>query len=144
MEEVKSKYRDFVFAEEALVVDAQLFLHNLMEEKEMSRADLAKAMGVSRARITQIFSDDCKNFTIRLFARAASALNERVELDCEHFKNSRRKREYKSLKGPACGNVVHLWEEMILPQDSQSSSPKMDHFIDYSVNNSPSPKRVYG
>jgi transcriptional regulator with XRE-family HTH domain len=65
-----------IFAEEGFVVDAQIFLNELMLEKHISRADLAKAMGVSRARITQIFSDDCKNFTVRLLARAIHALGE--------------------------------------------------------------------
>lgn len=68
--------RNAVFAEEDFVVEAQLFLHALMEKKGASRSDLARAMGVSRARVTQIFSDECKNFTVRLLARAAHALGE--------------------------------------------------------------------
>lgn len=65
-----------IFAEEALVVNAQGLLQELMEEKGVSRADLARAMGVSRARVTQLFSDECKNFTIRFWARALFALGE--------------------------------------------------------------------
>ena len=65
-----------VFAEEALVVNAQGLLQELLDEKGMTRADLARAMGVSRARVTQLFSDECKNFTIRLWARALFALGE--------------------------------------------------------------------
>lgn len=65
-----------IFAEEALVVNAQGLLQELLEEKSMTRADLARAMGVSRARVTQLFSDECKNFTIRLWARALFALGE--------------------------------------------------------------------
>lgn len=67
-----------VFAEEELVVSAQGLLHELLVEKGMSRADLARAMGVSRARVTQLFSDECKNFTLRLWARALFALGEQA------------------------------------------------------------------
>lgn len=131
MEEVTAHERELVFAEEALVVDAQLFLHNLMEEKGISRADLARAMGVSRARISQIFSDECKNFTIRIFARAARALGERVEFDCNHFRAARTSKEYKSISGPEYSNVFPMWEEMIIPDQSSSSDcKKMDRVIE--------------
>lgn len=69
-----------VFAEEAAVVYAQTLLHSVMERKGFSRADLARAMNVSRARVTQIFSDDCSNFTVRLLARALWALGEELAL----------------------------------------------------------------
>lgn len=82
-------------AEEAFVVDVQSFLHQLMIDKGFSRSQLADAMGVSRARISQLFSDECKNFTIRLLARAVHALGERAEIctarytqdefDCDSF-----------------------------------------------------------
>ena len=75
--------RGAIFAEEDFVVEAQIFLHQIMEKKGLTRADLARAMGVSRARVTQIFSDDCKNFTVRLLARAAHALGEVPELSCK-------------------------------------------------------------
>lgn len=68
--------RTAIFAEEAAVVEVQSLLHQLMENKGWSRADLARAMNVSRARVTQIFSDECKNLTVRLMARAMTALGE--------------------------------------------------------------------
>ncbi|WOE74899.1 helix-turn-helix domain-containing protein [Alterisphingorhabdus coralli] len=81
-----------IFAEEALVVEAQGLLQELLNEKDMTRADLARAMGVSRSRVTQLFSDECKNFTIRLWARALFALGEEAVVsyvgseDClEHY-----------------------------------------------------------
>lgn len=64
------------FAEEAFVVDVQSFLHQMMIDKGFTRSQLAEAMGVSRARVTQVFSDECKNFTIRFLARAFFALGE--------------------------------------------------------------------
>ena len=67
-----------IFAEEAAVVNAQVLLHGIMDRRGITRADLARAMNVSRARITQIFSDECSNFTIRLLARAIYALEEEL------------------------------------------------------------------
>lgn len=99
MNQVVDREKLAVFAEEALVVDAQVLLHNLMEEKNVSRAELARRMGVSRPRVTQMLSDECTNFTVRLLARAAFALGEKVELDCHHFeaqRSSKRASEAKS------------------------------------------------
>lgn len=72
-----------VFAEEAFVVDVQSLLETIMHEKGMTRSQLADAMSVSRARVSQMFSSDCKNFTVRLLARALHAMGERAEMSCE-------------------------------------------------------------
>jgi transcriptional regulator with XRE-family HTH domain len=100
-----------IFAEEAFVVDVQSFLHHLMEEKGLSRADLAKAMGVSRARITQIFSDECSNFTVRLLARAAHAMGETLSLDCDFTRAQRELSKKKAAAAHAApkSNVIPLW-----------------------------------
>lgn len=75
--------RAAIFAEEAAVVEVQSLLHQLMEKKGWSRADLARAMNISRARVTQIFSDECKNLTVRLLARAMSALGEEFTISAK-------------------------------------------------------------
>lgn len=99
MTEARSSIRDeqLIYAEEALVVDAQGILQHLLDERGMSRADLARAMGVSRARVSQLFSDECKNFTIRLWARALFALGEEAVVsyagseDClDHYLSGNR------------------------------------------------------
>lgn len=97
-----------VFAEEALVVDVQSLLHHIMEKAGLSRADLARRMGVSRARVTQMFSDDCPNLTLRLVARAFHALGEVVELTCqaerEHVQHQNHEQVKEAIR--ACDNVV--------------------------------------
>lgn len=108
MNQVVDREKLAIFAEEALVVDAQVFLHNLMEEKGVSRAELARRMGVSRARVTQMFSDECTNLTIRLLARAAHALGERIELDCDHFRSRRLTNRRAEVKASP---DVHWFEE---------------------------------
>jgi transcriptional regulator with XRE-family HTH domain len=105
--------REAIFAEEAFVVDVQILLNQIMKEKGFSRADLARAMNVSRARITQIFSDDCKNFTVRLLARAMYAMEEIPELTCEfHLDEIRRQFKLEARKlAKSSPNVVPMWDE---------------------------------
>lgn len=105
--------REAVFAEEAFVVDVQIMLNKIMKEKGFSRADLARSMNVSRARITQIFSDECKNLTVRLLARAMFAMGEAPELTCElHLEEVRRKWEHEARQlASASTNVVAMWDD---------------------------------
>lgn len=123
MTEIDDQERKAIFAEEALVVDAQIFLHTLMEQKGISRADLAKAMGVSRARVSQMFSDECKNFTIRLFARAAYALGEKVELDCDHFRCVREQKVRRTARQSTNVATLNAWHEIEEEETTPISCP---------------------
>lgn len=67
------------FAEERLVVHAQALLYECMVARGYSYADLARKMGVSKARVSQIFSDH-QNFTLRLLAKAFFAVGEEIQL----------------------------------------------------------------
>ena len=64
------------FREEYFVAEAQARLDNLLDEKGVTRAELARKLDVSRARVSQIFSDDANNLTLRLLARSFLALGE--------------------------------------------------------------------
>lgn len=66
-------------AEEDFVIDAQFLIQELMNEHGLSRADLAKKLGVSKARLTQMMKPDA-NPTMRSVARVAHALGEKVRL----------------------------------------------------------------
>lgn len=122
MVQASANDREIVFAEEAFVVDAQSLLHELMVQKGFSRADLATTMGVSRARVTQILSDDCKNFTVRLFARAMRALGEKPEVTCRWMADQKaaeakaRKRQSITL----ASNVHELWRDTAVSEESYS------------------------
>ncbi|PWI45165.1 helix-turn-helix transcriptional regulator [Streptomyces sp. ICBB 8177] len=54
-------------------------LAGLLTARGMTRADLAKAMGVSPGRVSQILSGDA-NLTVRTLASVAEALGARVEI----------------------------------------------------------------
>ena len=111
MIEHKTSENAVLYAEEALVVDVQSFIHRMMTDKGMSRTQLADAMGVTKARVTQIFSDECKNFTIKLLARAVHAMGEQVEVTsacCERLDGIEEAAERKALIA-AASNVATLW-----------------------------------
>ena len=72
----KSIFASDEFREEFFVAEVQARLANILEERGISRAELARKLGVSRARVTQIFSDDATNLTLRLLARSFFALDE--------------------------------------------------------------------
>ena len=105
--------REAIFAEEAFVVDVQILLNQIMIEKGFSRADLARALNVSRARITQIFSDECKNLTVRLLARAMYSMGENPSLTCDlHLEALRVKREREARRiVKEALNVVPIWDD---------------------------------
>lgn len=63
------------YAEEGLVAEAQALLVRAMADQCLSKAELAELLGVSRPRVSQMLSPECKNFTLRLLGRAAHALN---------------------------------------------------------------------
>lgn len=103
-----------VYAEEALVVDVQSFLYRMMHEKGMSRSELAEAMGVTKARVTQIFSDECKNFTVKLLARAVHAMGEQIEVSssfCRKLDDAESANERRALIA-AAENVSTLWKNV--------------------------------
>lgn len=64
------------FREEFFVSEIQARLAGMLDEKGISRAELARKLNVSRARVTQIFSDEASNFTLRLLVRSFAALDE--------------------------------------------------------------------
>jgi transcriptional regulator with XRE-family HTH domain len=71
--EFKELTRDQVYAEEDALIDFQFALMDAMREKGVTKAELADALGVSRARVSQLFSP-AANPTLKLAARALHAL----------------------------------------------------------------------
>lgn len=101
-----------IFKEEAFVVEVQSLLQTVMNERGYSRADLARALGVSRARVTQIFSDECKNLTIRLLARAVAVMGDRIEVSSESYRCAQQRNEFALVQHAVSNaeNVHPCWE----------------------------------
>lgn len=83
---VKDKFEEFMadderrrlYERESLAFDAAEIISVLMEEKEVSKAELARRVGKSRADITQLLSG-ARNMTIHTLADLAFALGTRLE-----------------------------------------------------------------
>lgn len=80
MKEYPKTSRSRIAVEERFIVDVQVYLQELMDLRGFNKTKLAAAMGVSRGRISQIFSDECTNLTVRLLARAVHALGDEPEI----------------------------------------------------------------
>ena len=75
------KQYQVLLAEHRLVSDIQTAIENGMKEKGYSQADLARALDVSEARVSQMLSDNGKNLQARTIARIAHVLGMRVIID---------------------------------------------------------------
>ena len=65
--------------QERLLVEATERIAICMEERQLTRADLARRMGVSAARVTQILRAD-KNLTLRSLADVFHAMGVEVSI----------------------------------------------------------------
>ncbi len=74
-----------ISAEETLIADVQVAVHNLMLDRSLSRADLARALGVSQARVAQMFSDSAPNLTLRTLARVFRVLGQECRVTCDRW-----------------------------------------------------------
>jgi transcriptional regulator with XRE-family HTH domain len=121
---VQNVRKTSVYAEEALVVDLQSMLHTVMVERGFTRSQLAEAMNVSKARVTQLFSADCSNFTVRLLARALFALGEKLEVSCPtHERVKRRMQVTHQLLHWATADRQYHWN---VPANDQTLVAKTD------------------
>ena len=72
---------ELLVAEEELIADCQMYIHLQMKEKSVSKADLARLLGVSKASVSQMLGPDA-NLTLRRLARVAALLGEKATI-CE-------------------------------------------------------------
>lgn len=73
------KGEEETFAIEDLVFSTQLALQKAMNRKGVTNKDLAEKLGMSPARVSQVFSSKGPNLTLKTIARIAHALGEDFE-----------------------------------------------------------------
>lgn len=71
--------RKFIEAEEDALCEFQYLLFDLMEQQGINKADLAQRLGISRARMSQIFSNKA-NPTLKSAARCIAAAGSGLKL----------------------------------------------------------------
>ena len=71
---------DLLLAEEALILDAQIAIQRLLNERGMTQVELARRMGVTESYISQMLGASARNLTLRTVARVMTALGEIPEI----------------------------------------------------------------
>ena len=78
----RNKDEEVIFAEEEFRVHVQHTIQKLLNDKSLTHAQLATALGVTEARVSQIFSSQC-NLTLRMLGRVFYVLGEKAQLSYE-------------------------------------------------------------
>ncbi len=114
------------FALEALVVSVQIALHRAMTKHGVSSKELAERLGMSPARVSQIFSDRGPNMTLRTIAKIQAALDEEFELvlKCDLGKKKSSKEE----SAKVIAHFLHqkpasLWQEVCAQNNNRKIEP---------------------
>lgn len=68
--------REVLLIEERFLLQTQAAMQRLLNNKGLKYRNLAHLLGVSEARVSQMFGDDAQNLTIRSVARIFQALGE--------------------------------------------------------------------
>jgi transcriptional regulator with XRE-family HTH domain len=75
-----------LFEQERLILNATDGICQAMEEAGLSKADLARELGTSRANVTALLSGS-RNLTLRSLADLAQVLDQRVEITMEPLRH---------------------------------------------------------
>ena len=67
---------DLHMAEEEFLLSVQTILQKLLNDRDLRYRDLAKRLGVTEARVSQMFGDTAANLTIRSIARVFHLMGE--------------------------------------------------------------------
>jgi len=78
-----------LYAIEGLVTEAGEFIARLMEQQGVSKAELARRLGRSRAYVTRLLSGSA-NMTVRTLAEVAYALGAEVKLQAASVETAER------------------------------------------------------
>ena len=78
------------FYEEMLLLNAQELIAQLMNERDVSKADLARSLKKSKAHITSLL-DDGRNLTLKSLAKVCYHLGAEVKIDAVALSHSMTK-----------------------------------------------------
>lgn len=82
---------DAVYAQEAAMIDAAELIARALEASGLSRADLARRLGVSRAEVTARLKGE-RNITVRTLAETLHVLGETLKIESERSEQRTRTR----------------------------------------------------
>jgi transcriptional regulator with XRE-family HTH domain len=80
----KNKKEEEIFAIEYFIADVQYAIQKVMNLRRVSRSELAKRLGCSKANITRLLSEDA-NITVETVARIFHALEDEARISSRHL-----------------------------------------------------------
>ena len=115
---------DTDYLAEKNILEFTLQLNQLMESREVSKKDLADALGSSQAYITKVFKGNA-NFTIATMTKLASALDGKltIHITGKEEKNQRWFRAIDGRKKPKSRWSIDRVEKEIISQNDS-----VEHF----------------
>ncbi len=101
------------FAIEALVFSVQIALQKAMQKNGVTNKELAERLGMSPARVSQVFSSNGPNLTLKTIARIQHALGEEFEiLSKSDLQASEPKMDFKPFTVVAFNKPKLVWKEV--------------------------------
>ena len=103
-----------VYAQEAAMIDASELIAAALERSGMSRAQLAKALGISRSEVTARLTGE-RNVTVRKLAETLHCMGMRLELSAAPIKEESRAATpdpWSAIKGVVVGNEHKVSERL--------------------------------
>jgi transcriptional regulator with XRE-family HTH domain len=92
-----------LLAQDRLLFMVQTTMQRLLNDQGLKARDLARRLDVSEARISQLFSDDASNMTIKTIARVFHHLNAKPLILSEHELQEKVADAKGELSAPAAG-----------------------------------------
>ena len=119
----------------ALSMSVQFALQKAMTEGGLTHKVLAERLGVSPARVSQYFSKDASNLTLKTIAKIAHALGEEFELMSLKDLNTMRQDSLKRASANTFCTLVHIdtyrhrarWEDWSAANERSVSSDAIDN-----------------
>jgi transcriptional regulator with XRE-family HTH domain len=101
------------FAIESLVFSVQVALQKAMSKHGVANKELAQRLGMSPARVSQVFSSNGPNLTLKTIARIQHALGEDFEfISKSEIEAPKPQEAFKLFKGVNFGKPKLAWNEV--------------------------------
>ena len=93
----KNVEESVIYAVEEFIADSQYCIQKVMNEKKVSRSELARRLGCSPANITQMLSED-SNLRLDTVAKIFYALEDKCVLKSEFLESANRTQGFHALQ----------------------------------------------
>ncbi|SPH19500.1 hypothetical protein ASD8599_00225 [Ascidiaceihabitans donghaensis] len=109
------------FAIESLVFSVQVSLQKIMNKRGVNNKDLAERLGMTPARVSQIFSSNGPNLTVKTIAKIVHALGDEFEfVPKQDIRSARVSERVAKFKPMIVSGNPSIWKE----QPANDAAPR--------------------